>query len=126
MAYGAGRYAALSGVEAMKDNEVQAKRCTNLIVAVIINAISDYERAGFHMKSAYKALESEPARWILSDRKTPFSFIWCCEQVNLAPHRLRSQMGMARITARAKDKIRESKAPSAAMPCATIRRTMNL
>lgn len=78
-------------------NKQQATQCTRLVAAVLMKAIHDYDELARNKNRGYPISLSEPAQWILSENDAPYSFLWCCSVLDLAPHRLKNKVGMARI-----------------------------
>lgn len=55
-----------------------------LIAAVLRSAVADYFRGGYHGDAAEV--------WIYANEKTPFSFFWICEFLDLEPLILRERL----------------------------------
>lgn len=86
------------------DEREQAKRCMNLVTAVVLMAITDHQdcvrRLGVEL-----AMLQEPAWWIMSDDERPFGFVWCCGVLDLAPDRLRAVMNTVDLVRLARERL---------------------
>ena len=88
------------------DEQEQAKRCMNLVTAVVLQAITDHQdcvrRLGVEL-----AMLQEPARWIMSDDERPFGFVWCCGVLDFAPDRLRMVMNAVGLVRAALERLKQ-------------------
>ena len=66
----------------------QTAACRRLVVAALLQGLEDHNENVTKL-GADQAAMCEPGRWLASDRKTPFSYLWCCETLGLAPDRIR-------------------------------------
>ena len=76
---------------------------TRLVSAVVMQAINDYVAPWEQMKGGGKKAEAKKAavrnmseeagRWLMSDDRRAFGFVWCCMVLDVAPDRLRISMG---------------------------------
>lgn len=101
--------------------------CRALISAVVRQALTDHakclrkarrELTDMRMKSRLPApvdvevlgyaMMQEPARWIMSDDITPWSFLWCCDHVELNPKSIRREMNRASFTLRVNEAERRA------------------
>ena len=71
----------------------EAGRCRSLIAAVVSQAISDW-RAAEAARVRKGAFSREPQQWLTSASEAPFSFRWCCEQLDIAPDTVLSRLGL--------------------------------
>jgi hypothetical protein len=86
--------------------DAQTSRCMNLLTAVVMQCITDHQtnvRAG----GVEKAMKQEPARWIMSDDDRPFGFVWCCQNLDLAPDRLRMVMNTLDLMRIVKERVKK-------------------
>ena len=88
------------------DEQEQAKRCMNLVTAVVLQAITDYQDCVRRL-GVERAMLQEPARWIMSDEERPFGFIWCCSTLDLAPDRLRMVMNTVDLVRAARERLKQ-------------------
>lgn len=86
--------------------DAQTSRCMNLLTAVVMQCITDHQtnvRAG----GVEKAMKQEPALWIMSDDDRPFGFVWCCQNLDLAPDRLRMVMNTLDLMRIVKERVKQ-------------------
>ena len=88
------------------DEQEQAKRCMNLVTAVVLQAITDHQDCVRRL-GVERAMLQEPARWIMSDEERPFGFIWCCSTLDLAPDRLRMVMNTVDLVRAARERLKQ-------------------
>jgi hypothetical protein len=62
-----------------------------LVAAVILQAVRDHQ-ANLRQMPPDVAATLEPARWVYSDDRRPFGFVWCCALLDLAPGGLRGAL----------------------------------
>lgn len=68
-------------------------RYRSLIAAVVSQAISDW-RAADAARVRKDSFSPEPRRWLTSASEAPFSFRWCCEELDIAPDTALSRLGL--------------------------------
>lgn len=90
----------------MLDEQEQAKRCMNLVTAVVLQAITDHQE-WVRKAGVERAMKQEPARWIMSDDDRPFGFVWCCGVLDFAPDRLRMVMNTVDLVQAARERLKQ-------------------
>jgi len=73
----------------------QTARCRALIAQVVTQGISDWRTSQVNRKRS-GASWVEPERWLRSESCAPFSFVWCCEQLEIDPSGARLRLGLGR------------------------------
>lgn len=68
-------------------------RYRSLIAAVVAQGITDW-RAARALCQGGKGYSREPERWLRSQAETPFSFRWCCVQLDIAPDSVLRRIGL--------------------------------
>ena len=74
-----------------------------LIQAIVEDALEcaqgqQFTSTGKPLKHKYTKLVDEAKRWIASDDYQPFTFLWCCDHLNLEAPYVRQQVVSTRIT----------------------------
>jgi hypothetical protein len=54
-------------------------------------------------EAAIKAMDEEPAQWLLSDNQEPFSFLWCCSILDINPDFILVKMNKPRLLKELRD-----------------------
>lgn len=62
----------------------------NLIAAVITRALVDASGNTVIGGDRYEIEQRNARIWLNSNVIAPYSFIWCCEALNIAPHKIRA------------------------------------
>lgn len=71
--------------------DAHTSRYMKLLIAMVMQCIEDHQ-TNVEKCGVETAMKREPARWIMSDDDRPFGFVWCCQNLDLAPNRLRMVM----------------------------------
>jgi hypothetical protein len=66
------------------------------LVAALLDDVFLCRETRSTSKRAFKQWQQD-ARWIASERDEPFSFIWCCEHLNLDPAVVRTAYVTGRV-----------------------------
>ena len=68
-------------------------RYRSLIAAVVAQGIAGW-RTAEAARVRKNAFSREPRRWLTSASEAPFSFRWCCEQLDIAPDSVLRRIGL--------------------------------
>lgn len=84
-----------------------ARGCKALVAAVMLQAVQDAERAGAVYRLLTSRSRGRPKQatilasirdgldvegWAESDEMNPYSFLWCCDVLDMDPQRIRDRM----------------------------------
>ena len=80
-------------MKSAKELEIQEKlgRIKGLIAGVVIQSLDDYQ-AELKAGGIIHAEMSEPGRWLLSDERNPWQFVWACDVLGFDPNGIRMRL----------------------------------
>lgn len=69
----------------------QNDRYRRLVAAVVLQALEDHTRT-IKAEGAARAMRQEPFQWLTSPKSHLFSYVWCCQVLDLSPDRLEAKL----------------------------------
>lgn len=77
--------------------------CKKLIAGVLLQALKDH-CDGLDIRGE-RAFNDEPYHWLTSDDESPFSYLWCCDVLGLAPDRIHPRLTVASLVWDAQERM---------------------